>query len=160
MNIALMIIVLLFSQEPKLTVRSPEFENEGEIPSKFTCDGKDINPTLEISEMPEGTKSIVVFLEDPDSRSASMNFWTLWNLKPTGVIEEATTSGVRGSNSLGKSAYLGPCPAAGTHRYFFKVFALNEMLNLPEDADRWAVQEAMKEHVIASGELMGWYRKR
>jgi Raf kinase inhibitor-like YbhB/YbcL family protein len=160
MSIAWLIVALLFSQEPKLTVTSPDFENEGEIPSRFTCDGEDINPAFEIGDMPAGTKSIVVFMEDPDRRSASMNFWTLWNLKPTGVIEEGTTSGVRGSNSMGKSAYLGPCPAAGTHRYFFKVFALNDMLNLPEDADRWAVQEAMKGHVLASGEMMGWYRKK
>lgn len=160
MNIVLLILSLFFSQEPQLIVTSPDFEHEGEIPSRFTCDGKDINPTLEIGQIPEGTKSIVVLMEDPDSRSATMNYWIRWNLKPTGIIEEGTTAGVRGRNSMGKTGYLGPCPAAGTHRYFFKVYALNEMLNISEESDKWAVQEAMKDHVLASGEIMGWYRRK
>lgn len=160
MNIVILIFSLLFPQEPRLVVTSPDFEHEGEIPTKFTCEGRDINPTLEIAEIPKGTKSIVVLMEDPDSRSATMNFWILWNLKPTGLIEEGTTSGVRGTNSVGKSSYLGPCPIAGTHRYFFKVYALDEMLNIDEDSDQWVVQEAMKTHMLASGEIMGWYRKK
>lgn len=160
MNIILLIFSLLFPQEQRLVVTSPDFEHEGEIPSRFTCDGKDINPTLEIAEIPKGTKSIVVMMEDPDSRAASMTFWLLWNLKPTGLIEEGTTAGVRGLNSIGKSNYLGPCPMAGTHRYYFKVYALDEILTLPEDSDQWAVIGAMKNHTLASGEIMGWYRKK
>jgi Raf kinase inhibitor-like YbhB/YbcL family protein len=160
MKVVLLMLAFILSQEPQLVVKSPDFEHEGEIPSRFTCDGKDINPTLEIESIPKGTKSIVVLMEDPDGRSASMNYWVRWNLKPTGIIEEGTTAGVRGTNSMGKSGYLGPCPNAGTHRYFFKVYALDEMLNLSEDSDKWMVQEAMKNHILASGEIMGWYRRK
>jgi Raf kinase inhibitor-like YbhB/YbcL family protein len=160
MNTFLLILSLIFSQDNTLKVTSPDFEHEGEIPSKFTCEGKDVNPTFEIANIPGGAKSIVIMMEDPDSRSASMNCWIVWNLKPTGVIEEGTTAGIRGRNSLGKTSYQGPCPNAGTHRYFFKVFALDDMLNIEEHSDRWAVQEEMKSHVIASGEIMGWYRRK
>lgn len=159
MNFVLLLI-LLFTQEARLNISSPDFEHEGEIPSKFTCDGADINPALEIDGIPSGTKSIAVMMEDPDSRSSAMNYWVLWNLKPTGVIEAGTTAGVKGTNSIGKTSYLGPCPNGGTHRYIFKVYALDEMLDLPEDSDKWAVQEAMKNHILASGEMMGWYRKK
>lgn len=160
MNILLFLFSILFSQDSQLVVKSPDFEHEGEIPSKFTCDGKDINPTLEIEGIPQGTKSIVVFMEDPDGRSASMNYWVRWNLKPTGIIEEGTAAGVKGTNSMGKSGYLGPCPNAGSHRYFFKVYALSEMLDISENSDQWAVQEAMKNQILASGEIMGRYRRK
>ena len=160
MNLIFIILSAIFSQEPQLIVKSPDFENEGELPSKFTCDGKDINPTLEVDGIPKNTKSMVVLMEDPDNRSASLNYWIRWNLKPTGIIEEGTSAGVWGTNSMGKSGYLGPCPVAGTHRYFFKVYALDDMLNISEGSDRWVVQEAMKGHILASGEIMGWYRKK
>lgn len=160
MNIVLLLLSLIFSQEPKLVLKSPAFEHEGEIPSKFTCDGKDVNPALEIEQIPKGTKSIVVLMEDPDSPSAALTCWVRWDLKPTGVVEEGTSAGKAGTNSLGKSGYLGPCPNAGIHRYFFKVYALNENLDLPEGSDKWKVQEAMKGHVLASGEIMGWYRRK
>jgi Raf kinase inhibitor-like YbhB/YbcL family protein len=160
MNSILIVLSIIFSQEPQLVIKSPDFEHEGEIPSKFTCDGKDINPTLEIEAIPKATKSIVVLMEDPDSRSASMNYWVRWNLKPTGVVEEGTAAGVRGTNSMGKTSYLGPCPNAGSHRYFFKVYALDQMLDVSENSDKWKVQEAMKNHVLASGEIMGWYRRK
>ena len=160
MNAFLFILSLLIPQQPQLIIKSPDFEHEGELPSRFTCDGKDINPTLEIEGIPKAAKSIVVLLEDPDSRSASMNYWIRWNLKPTGVIEEGTTAGEGGVNSMGRTSYLGPCPNGGTHRYFFKVYALDEMMNLSENSNKWAVQEAMKNHILASGEIMGWYRKK
>lgn len=160
MNTLFLIISLLLAQEPRLTITSPDFEHEGEIPAKFTCDGEDINPTLHVDGIPDGTKSIAVMMEDPDNRSATMNYWILWNIKPTGLIEAGTTGGVKGINSMGKSSYLGPCPNAGTHRYFFKVYALNTMLDIPEDSNKWTVQEAMKNHIVASGEMMGWYRKK
>lgn len=156
----LLIIFFLMVQEPRLNVTSPDFEHEGEIPSKFTCDGEDINPAFQIDGIPSRAKSIVVMMEDPDSRSSTMNYWLLWNVKPTGIIEAATTAGVKGTNSMGKTSYLGPCPNAGTHRYFFKVYALDTMLEIPEDSNKWTVQKAMEDHVLASGELMGWYRRK
>jgi Raf kinase inhibitor-like YbhB/YbcL family protein len=160
MNLFILIFSLFF-QTPSLSVTSPDFEHEGEIPSRFTCDGDDAHPTLRIQGIPDGTKSLAIIMEDPDVPLTTFNHWVVWNIQPVEVIEEnSIVTASHGYNSMGKTNYLGPCPPAGMHRYFFKVFALNSMLDIEEDANKRKLESAMDDHILAKGELMGWYRKK
>ena|SRR5688572_1190374 len=153
-------IFWLLLQTQTLTVTSPDFEHEGEIPSQFTCDGDDSNPTLNIDGIPEGTKSLAIIMEDPDVPLTTFNHWIVWNIEPSETIEANSIPGVQGNNSLGKNSYLGPCPPGGTHRYFFKVYALNAMLDIDEDSKKGELEEAMKGRILAQGEIMGWYQRK
>jgi Raf kinase inhibitor-like YbhB/YbcL family protein len=155
----ILFFVMTFQSSP-LTITSPDFENEGKLPEKFSCDGEGVNPTLQIQGLPDGTKSLVLIVEDPDVPLATFNHWLVWNIPPQDVISENTTPGIQGNNSMGKNSYSSPCPPAGMHRYFFKVYALNSMLELDGDANKKEVEQAMNGHVIAQGEIMGWYRKK
>lgn len=157
---AFLFFMMYCLQEPKLTVSSPDFEHEGILPRKFTCDGDDINPTLLIDGIPEECKSLVVIMEDPDISTATFNHWIVWNVPPQPTLVEGSVNGVEGSNSLGKNNYLGPCPAAGSHRYFFKVFALDRTLGLEKDADKDALERAMAPYILAQGEIMGRYQRK
>jgi Raf kinase inhibitor-like YbhB/YbcL family protein len=142
-----------------LSVTSPAFKDKDPIPAKYTCQGQNVNPPLAIGNIPEGTKSLVLIIEDPDAPGATFNHWVVWNIPPTGSIEENSAPGVQGSNSAGKNSYMGPCPPSGSHRYFFKTYALDTMLDLPPGSDKKAVEKAMKDHVLAEGTLMGVYEK-
>ncbi|MFB6182275.1 MAG: YbhB/YbcL family Raf kinase inhibitor-like protein [Candidatus Magasanikbacteria bacterium] len=144
----------------KLT--SPAFNQEGEIPEKFTCDGEDINPRLEISETPERAKSLALIVEDPDAPGGTFTHWTVWNIDPdVGAIEEDETpeGAIEGSTDFGSIGYGGPCPPSGTHRYFFKLYALEEEINLEAGAGKSDLETAIKERVIDSSELMGKYSR-
>jgi Raf kinase inhibitor-like YbhB/YbcL family protein len=155
------LLLFLFFQTPSLSVSSPDFEHEGKIPERFTCDGDDAHPTLHIQEIPAGTKSLAIIMEDPDVPLTTFNHWVVWNIAPVEVIEEnSITTASHGYNSLGKTNYSGPCPPAGMHRYFFKVYALNAMLDIEEDANKWKLESAMADHILARGEIMGWYQKK
>jgi Raf kinase inhibitor-like YbhB/YbcL family protein len=142
-----------------LKVTSPAFENEGNIPSKYTCDGEGINPPLHISGIPEGAKTLAIIVEDPDAPNGTFDHWLAWNIPPENPIEENRTAGITGMNSAKKTGYYGPCPPSGIHRYFFYVFALNESLDLKEGADKQQLREAIEKHVLAIGVLMGTYQK-
>jgi Raf kinase inhibitor-like YbhB/YbcL family protein len=155
----ILLISVLF-QGSTLTVTSPDFVHEGEIPERFTCDGEDANPAFNIQGIPEGTKSLVIIMEDPDVPLTTFNHWVVWNIPPQENIAGNSIPGIQGRNSLGKSAYLGPCPPGGTHRYFFKVYALNSMLDIDEDSNKRKLESAMADHILAKGELMGWYHKK
>jgi Raf kinase inhibitor-like YbhB/YbcL family protein len=153
-------ILSIWFQTPTLTITSPDFEHEGEIPVRFTCEGDDANPALNIAGIPEGTKSLAIIVEDPDLPLASFNHWVVWNIPPQETIAAGSVPGVQGYSSLGKTSYLGPCPPGGTHRYFFKVYALNSMLDIDPDTNKKKVEAAMEAHILAKGELMGWYHKK
>jgi len=137
---------------------SSVFENMGRIPQKYTCQGEDINPPLNIEDIPSNTKSMVLIVDDPDAPIGVWDHWIVWNIPP-GNIEENSIPGVQGKNSWGKNVWGGPCPPSGTHRYFFKVYALDIELNLDESSNKKAVEAAMSGHVIARGELVGLYSK-
>jgi Raf kinase inhibitor-like YbhB/YbcL family protein len=157
------LFILLFSallQSSTLTVTSPDFEHEGEIPERFTCDGEDANPAFSIQGIPQGTKSLVIIMEDPDVPLTTFSHWVVWNIPPQETIAANSIPGIQGRNSLGKSAYLGPCPPGGTHRYFFKIYALNTMLNIDEDSNKRKLEAAMENNILAKGEIMGWYHKK
>ena len=119
-----------------LIISSPAFENEGIIPSKYTCDGEDINPPLEVDNIPEGTKTLAIIVEDPDAPKGTFDHWIIWNIPPERLIEEDRVPGMRGKNSAGKTGYYGPCPPSGYHRYYFKVFALDNSLDLEPGIDK------------------------
>lgn len=142
-----------------LSVTSPAFKDKDSIPAKYTCQGQNVNPPLAIGNIPEGTKSLVLIIEDPDAPGATFNHWVVWNIPPAGLIEENSAPGVQGSNSAGKTSYMGPCPPSGSHRYFFKTYALDTMLNIPPGSDKKVVEKAMKDHVLEEGTLVGMYEK-
>ena len=127
------------------------------IPRKYTCDGENVNPPLYVREVPKETKSLVLIVDDPDAPSGTWEHWNVWNIPPTKRIEENSIPGVEGINDFGKHAYGGPCPPSGTHRYFFKVYALDNMLSLQVHSRKKDIEEAMKDHVLAKGELVGVY---
>jgi Raf kinase inhibitor-like YbhB/YbcL family protein len=143
----------------ELVIRSPAFENNKLIPSKYTCDGEDVNPPLTIEGMPEKTKSLALIIEDPDAPAGLWIHWVVWKIQPATMIEENIVPGTEGLNTNKKHSYHGPCPPSGTHRYFFKVYALDTKLNLAALAEKEDVENAMQSHVLAKGELMGLYRR-
>lgn len=142
-----------------LKITSPEFEHKEHIPDKYTCEGNNVSPPLAIGEIPKGTLSLVLIVEDPDAPGGVFDHWVVWNIQPTEVIGEGTVPGKVARNSKGENKYTGPCPPSGTHRYFFKIFALDTLLDLGDDADKKAVEKALRDHVLAHGEIIGLYKK-
>jgi Raf kinase inhibitor-like YbhB/YbcL family protein len=143
-----------------LRVKSPAFEQGKLIPKKYTCDGQDINPPLTIEGIPKETKTLVLALDDPDAPSGTFDHWIVWNIPAsTNKIAENSVPGKEGFNSAGQTGYMGPCPPSGTHRYFFKVYALDTELALGIGAKKKDAEKAMQGHVLAKGELMGIYRR-
>ena len=152
--------LLTLLQPAPLIIISPDFPNEGPIPAKFTCDGEDVNPTLIINGIPEGTKSLALVVEDPDASLTTFTQWLVWNIPPTETIVENSIPGVQGVNTVGKNPYRGPCPtAAGAQRYSFKVYAIDRILTLKPEANRSEFDKAMEGHVLATGELLGEYNR-
>jgi Raf kinase inhibitor-like YbhB/YbcL family protein len=143
----------------KLNVTSPAFEHNGRMPARYTCDGEDINPPLHIEDIPGGTQSLVLISDDPDAPAGAWDHWIVWNIPPTGDIKEDSVPGIEGINSFRRHSYGGPCPPSGTHRYFFKVYALDTELDLDPDSRKGDVLKAMQGHVLAQGELIGLYSR-
>lgn len=143
-----------------LAVKSIVFSHGGHIPPKYSCEGEDVNPPLEISDVPEETVSLAIIMEDPDAPKGIFTHWIVWNIEPHEPIAENSVPGISGRNSFGKTGYGGPCPPSGSHRYFFKIYALDTHLNLEAGSDKDALLKAMQGHVLASGELMGYYKKK
>ena len=160
--IALAALVLFAAGGSKMTVTSSAFQQAGSIPSKFTCDGDNKNPPLQIAEIPSGAKSLALVVDDPDAPSGLFTHWVVWNISPqtNAITEGSAPKGVQGTNDFGKSGYGGPCPPSGSHRYYFKIFALDRQLDLPSGAKRKQLDAAMKGHIVAQGELIGRYAKQ
>lgn len=144
-------------QELKIT--SPAFEHNGNIPAKYTADGEDVNPPLHIEGIPEGTQSIVLIVDDPDAPMGTWDHWIVWNINPTENIEENSVPGTEGMNDFKKQSYGGPSPPSGTHRYFFKMHALDTKLDLDPNSKKEDVEKAMEGHILAKGELIGLYSR-
>lgn len=149
-----------------LTLSSPAFQPNTSIPSHYTCDGDNISPPLEWSDIPEGAKALVLIMDDPDvpktlRPDGMYDHWVLFNI-PTSVVglpeNIQNVPGARqGKNTSGKLGYTGPCPPDRQHRYFFKLYALDTTLNLPEGATKTEVEAAMKGHILEEAQLMGVY---
>lgn len=142
-----------------LTVTSLVFVNEGVIPSKYTCDGENINPPLQIDRIPENTKSLALIVDDPDAPSGTWDHWVVWNIPVKKNIAENSIPGIEGLNSFGRHNYGGPCPPSGIHRYFFKVYALDTMLDIDKYSDKKTLLKVMEDHILAKGEIMGSYKR-
>jgi Raf kinase inhibitor-like YbhB/YbcL family protein len=143
-----------------IKVFSSAFAAKGSIPGKYTCDGQNINPPLEFEGIPEEAESLVLILDDPDAPTKTFTHWIVWNIEPVAKVEEDSIPGVEGINDFKKIGYFGPCPPSGTHRYFFRVYALDKKLELKAGAGRKDLENEMIGHIIAEGELMGKYSKR
>jgi len=146
-----------------MRIESSAFENGGVIPSKYTCDGENISPSLQFFDVPENTKSLMLICDDPDSPTGTWNHWSIWNIDPT--ISEIGERGVpegamQGITSFGGIGYGGPCPHGGMHRYFFRLYALDTVLDLPKGSAKNELLSAMEGHVIENAELMGVYERK
>ncbi len=149
------------STSTTMRVRSPAFAHEEVMPSKYTCDGEDMSPPLAIEDVPEGTVSLALIMDDPDAPNATWDHWVVFNIPPdqTRIGEGEEPEGDAGLNSWGRRGFGGPCPPNGEHRYLFRVYALDTMLELPEGASKPEVLRAVEGHVLESATLMGRYAR-
>ena len=138
-------------------ITSSAFEHNERIPAKYTCNGQNINPPLRIEDIPPGTQSMAIIVDDPDAPGGVFLHWLIWDIAPTTEIAENSAPGTEGKNDFGKVEYGGPCPPSGTHRYFFRVHALSIPVNLSEGSGRADLEQAMKDHILAEEELFGLY---
>lgn len=152
----------------KLQIKSLAFEANDMIPKKYTCDGEDISPPLTWDGIPGGTKSLALISDDPDAPMGTWVHWVIYNIPPEikefqenvppdNNFPNGTLQGITDFKRIG---YGGPCPPSGTHRYFFKLYALDTKLNLSGGATKKQVEDAMKGHVLAQCELMGKYSRQ
>ncbi len=163
-----------------MTITSPSFAHNGTIPKKYTCDGENVSPELRIEGVPKEAKSLALIMDDPDAPMETWVHWIIWNLTrlegdPPSAIEIEENVGsfntlvsgrnnslvvrkaIEGITSFGKPGYGGPCPPSGTHRYFFRAYALDVALNIPNGAGRGDLERAMEGHILARAELVGFY---
>ncbi len=150
-----------------MKLESPVFQANGPIPAKYTCDGANISPPLLWSAPPTNTQSLALIVDDPDAPSKTFVHWVVYNLPsnlhelPEQVAAQSTISGgTQGRNDFGQLGYGGPCPPSGTHRYFFKLYALDRSLDLPQGATKAQLLQAMESHVLTTAELIGLYKRQ
>lgn len=162
-SLVLLSLLLMAEEKPteaEMKISTKAFSPTRPIPERFTADGKSVNPPLAISGVPREAKSLVLIVDDPDAPMGTWNHWLVWNIQPdsTKIEEDSVPRGaVVGRNDAGSSKYFGPSPPRGTHRYFFRLYALDILLDLPAGSDRRTLDDAMKGHIIARAELLGRY---
>jgi Raf kinase inhibitor-like YbhB/YbcL family protein len=148
-----------------MKISSSVFDNNQKIPIKYTCDGENINPPLLISDISEKAKCLALIVDDPDAPNKTWLHWTLWNIpiKDNREVEieegEIPENSIEGITDFGTIGYGGPCPPSGIHRYFFKIFSLDSLLELKEGASLKELEEEMKEHILEKEELIGLYSR-
>ncbi len=146
----------------KMKLSSPAFQNGGNIPEEYTCDGEQISPPLQISDVPANTKSLALIMEDPDAKAAPFVHWLLWNIPPQAtMIKQGETKGYsQGRTTSGKLGYVGPCPPTGAHHYFFTLYALDNVPTVPVDSEKKELEKTMTGHLIETAQLLGMYRRK
>lgn len=150
-----------------LSISSAAFASGQSIPSKYSCIGRNISPDLAWSNAPAGTKSFALIADDPDAPAGTWVHWVLFNIpasanrlaEAVGPGAQLADGSLQGKNSSGALGYDGPCPPSGTHRYFFKLYALDTLLDLSSGSSRDQLLKAMEGHILARGELMGTFSK-
>jgi len=142
-----------------MKVTSPSFKNGASIPSEFTGEGIDANPALNIEDLPAGTKSIALIVDDPDAPGKTWVHWVVYDIPPINHIDENSIPGKQGINDAGVKNYHGPYPPSGTHRYYFKIYALDKILGIREGISKSDLEDAMKGCILSSAELMGLYER-
>jgi len=146
-----------------MKLSSSAFQHNQTIPPKYTCDGGDISPPLTIAEVPEGTKSFALIVDDPDAPSGNWDHWIMWNIEPnlTEILENTIPpTAVQGNNDFKRTDWGGPCPPSGSHRYFFKLYALDRTLILEEGSNKDELLQAMEGHILDRAELIGNYSRK
>jgi Raf kinase inhibitor-like YbhB/YbcL family protein len=152
----------------EIKITSSAFGNGGLIPSRYTCDGKNVSPPLRWEDVPEGTRTIALICDDPDAPVGTFVHWVLFNLPAVTKelaedvpADKTLQNGARqGITDFGRIGYGGPCPPSGTHRYFFKIYALDTELALKAGAGKHELLKAMEGHILAQGQLTGKYKRR
>jgi Raf kinase inhibitor-like YbhB/YbcL family protein len=152
----------------EIKITSSAFEDGGLIPAKYTCDGADISPPLQWDAVPEGTRSIALICDDPDAPMGTWVHWVLFNLPSDAKelaenipTEETLPNGAKqGVNDFGRIGYGGPCPPGGTHRYFFKIYALDTEVGLQAGADKRRLLKMMEGHILGQDQLIGKYKRQ
>jgi Raf kinase inhibitor-like YbhB/YbcL family protein len=151
-----------------MTVTSPAFSHNQPIPARFTCDGDDISPPLAWKGVPGAAKSLALICDDPDAPVGTWVHWVVYNLPPAAdslpehiAKTDTLSSGAKqGITDFKRIGYGGPCPPSGTHRYFFKLYALDTMIALPAGRSKKEIERAMQGHILAFGELVGTYSRK
>lgn len=169
----LLVAILGCAQEPVLQqeigkegdtmkIESPDFKEGKQIPSDFTCDGKNVSPELVFKDVPKDAKSLALIMDDPDAPRGTFTQGVVWNIPSDvkGISEGEKIVYAQGKTDFGRTGYGGPCPPSGTHRYFFKLYALDTVLDLEEGSSKVDLENAMKGHVIAEAKLMGTYQRQ
>ena len=156
-NLTTLIGWLLFAN---LSISSPSFTANGNIPSKYSCEGDNTSPALHINGIPPGAQSLAIILQDPDAPMAGgFTHWVAFNIDPLGDIPENFKGGIQAMNGAKKEGYVGPCPPTGTHHYHFMVYALDSKLSIDKTANKEALEKAMQGHILSQGEIVGLYKK-
>jgi len=146
-----------------LKLSSTAFGSNGMIPEKYTCDGTDVAPPLAIEGVPENARSLALVIDDPDAPSGTWVHWVVWNIDPktAAIAEGSVPKGAhQGMNDFRRLDYGGPCPPSGTHRYFFKLYALDTLLDLEKGASKAVLERSMKGHLLAQAQIIGRYRRK
>ncbi len=151
-----------------MTITSTAFKEGGMIPAKYTCDGQDVSPPLQWQGVPGDTQGIALISDDPDASAGTWVHWVMWNIPAhkTGLQEDVPPDPklpdgtCQGISDFRRPGYGGPCPPGGTHRYYFRIYALDTRLDLPDRTNKAGLVKAMKGHILAQGELMGTYRRQ
>jgi Raf kinase inhibitor-like YbhB/YbcL family protein len=152
----------------ELEVTSPAFLNGEKIPAKYTCDDQNVSPPFQWKGLPEGVQSIALIAEDPDAPGKTWVHWVLYNLPPTisdvpeniPPLKQLPACGWHGTNDFGSMGYSGPCPPSGSHRYHFKLYALDTILNLEPGASKAQVLKAAQGHILAEAQVTGVYQRK
>lgn len=154
-------ILSSFACSTSLKITSSAFPDNGNIPIKYTCEGEQVSPPLNIAGIPSETKSLALIVHDPDaSMKGGFTHWLVWNIDPsTPSIPEGFNGAAQGLNGAQKTGYIGMCPPTGTHHYHFMVYALDTKLDISKQTGKDGLEKAMKGHILAKGELIGLYKK-
>lgn len=144
-----------------MEMKSPAFEHTHSIPKKYTCEGQNVSPQLFFEDIPEGCKSLVLLVDDPDAPKGNFAHWIAWNIDPkVKSLDEGVQGLMQGVNGFRQNNYRGPCPPPGNaHHYFFKAYALDSVLDLPEGSTKSQVEQAMEGHILSMAELVGTYKR-
>ena len=145
-----------------MRIKSPAFEENQPIPVTFTCNGENHNPPLEFTDVPSETQSLALIMDDPDAASGIFTHWLIWNIPPEaikieeGIVPEGSEEGL---NSAGQKGYMGPCPPSGTHRYFFKLYALNKRFSVSSNITKKELEDEISNSLVDKAEFIGTYGK-
>jgi len=145
-----------------MRIESSSFANNGDIPLKFTCQGDNISTDLKFSDVSDKALSLVLIMDDPDAPNGTFTHWLVWNINPTKEMlqeNDPMDDAIQGINDFNTNQYGGPCPPSGKHRYVFRLYALNDVLELPESSGRRELERAMTDKIIDMCELVGMYSK-